>query len=622
MSILGRLGLPAAAAARPTTPAAPPAPLTPQDVAARFGKPPVRMSADLARVLGLPRRKLADSYSPAEYAALEDRLRGPNAGMKCICRTFDPPRACPDHLRQVQRWALLEAARCGGLLGLIGVGHGKTLIDLLLPLVVPGCKDAVLLVQPSLIPQLRSDWDFYGGHWKLPNLGGGRMFTAGRPVLHIVSYAKLSNQEGTDLLTRIKPDLIICDEVQNLKDPSSARTIRFLRYFKAHPTTRLVGLSGSMVGRSIKDFAHIAERALKVLSPLPLHHPTVEEWALALDRGTLVAPPGELARFADAVERCETQPEARRIFQRRLSETPGVVVTEGELPPIALTIRVRNPGPLPLEVRTAISTAHLGERPDGEQFQEELQAVQCARQLACCFFHRWRYPRGEPPELILKWFEKRQAWNREVREMLKRPREHLDSPGLLENAARRAYQRPPYQGPLPVWNSETWPEWQDWRDAVFHETETVWLSDFVVQDAARWALESPGIVWVEFPELGERIARVARIPYFGGGPDASREILKETGARSIVASIKAHATGKNLQAFRRNLVANPPADGGLWEQLLGRTHREGQTAKLVEVEVYAHTQDYAGALQKAREYAAFTEQTSGNLQRLMAARWV
>jgi hypothetical protein len=143
--------------------------------------------------------------------------------------------------------------------------------------------------------------------------------------------------------------------------------------------------------------------------------------------------------------------------------------------------------------------------------------------------------------------------------------------------------------------------------------QAVWLDDFMVKDAATWATEAPGIVWVEYPELGERIARAAKIPYFGGGDRAGIEIERETGTRSIIASIRSHGTGKNLQrAFSRNLVCNPMADGEAWEQLIGRTHRIGQPADEVTVEVYQHTQEYRDAFAKARELAAFTEPSSSS----------
>jgi len=159
--------------------------------------------------------------------------------------------------------------------------------------------------------------------------------------------------------------------------------------------------------------------------------------------------------------------------------------------------------------------------------------------------------------------------------------------------------------------------------AVHHESEAVWISDWIVDAAAKWASDKkrPGIVWVEYPELGERIARAATVPYYGGGPEASDLIIRETGQRSIVASIKAHGTGKNLAMFSRSLVVNPPADGATWEQLIGRTHRQGQRADEVEVEVGLHTPDLLEAFRKAREFARFIQATDGQPQKLLFATY-
>jgi hypothetical protein len=53
----------------------------------------------------------------------------------------------------------------------------NTLLDLLSALVVPNVKSAVLLIPPNLKRQLLDvDWEFYGQHWLLPNLAGGRWF--------------------------------------------------------------------------------------------------------------------------------------------------------------------------------------------------------------------------------------------------------------------------------------------------------------------------------------------------------------------------------------------------------------------------------------------------------------
>ncbi|RKG70106.1 helicase [Corallococcus sp. CA054B] len=604
MKLLQRIGVP--------LPPSPP----PGDVSqvaenySRTGRSPVGWSSDLARILALPRRDLAASYTAADVEALEAQLRAP-AG-PCGCAAMSPARPCPTRLRRVQALALLESSRVGGLLGPIGTGHGKELTTFLIPMVMPACRVACLFIPANLLPQFTAEWDYYGAHWRLPNLAGGRWFRPGLPVLHVITYNKLSSQEATDLLERIRPDLVILNEAHNLKDPKASRTGRFLRYFEKRPETRLVALSGTFASKSIKDYAHLSRLALREGSPLPLAHHVVEEWGTALDPGKVIAPPGALERL------CAPDEHVREGFRRRRNDTRGIVATDESALNKPLIIRPRYPGPVPAELLALIELAHGGERPDGEQFQEQLQAMACARQLSAGFYHRWRYPRGEPPELIEEWFAKRKAWNKEVWEELKgERREHLDSPGLLTKAAIRAHMVPSYEGDKPVWQATTWTEWAEIHDAVQPEPQAVWVSDFLVQDAAEWARTQVGIVWVEFPELGERIARAAGVPFYGGGRAASEAILQESGRRSIVASIKAHATGKNLQQFCRNLVVTPPSDGAIWEQLLARTHRPGQQAARVEVDVCIHTQDYVQAFATAQERARFIQQTDGQPQKLL-----
>ena len=111
-----------------------------------------------------------------------------------------------------QAWILWEAPRVGGLFANVAVGQGKTLCGLLMPMVMPSCRRAVLFVPPSLRAQLLDhDWDFYGKHWVLPNRSGAGRFVVGRPVLHVVAYSELSSPKATELLTQLNPDLIICD---------------------------------------------------------------------------------------------------------------------------------------------------------------------------------------------------------------------------------------------------------------------------------------------------------------------------------------------------------------------------------------------------------------------------
>jgi hypothetical protein len=613
MRLFERLGLSSSVAAPPLVAAFP----TAEEIVSRLGRPPVTPSADLMRIVSLPRRNLETSYTAADFAALEARLREP-AG-KCICASQGRP--CPLTLKRIQSLALLEAALAGGLVAPIGVGHGKTLIDLLLPWVMES-KVAVLLIPANLRTQLlERDWPYYGGHWKLPNLAGGgsagQWFVPGRPVLHVLTYNKLSRPESSDLLRRIDADLVICDEGHNLKDPTSARTIRFLRHFdesrKAGRRVRLCVQTGTFASRSIKDGWHLSKEALGEGSPFPMFRQVAEEWSTALDPLEVIAPAGALERL------CEPGESARDGFRRRRNDTLGVVSTHEATLGTSLVIRKREPGPVPDAILQHIEQAHAGVRPDGEEFVEQLPMVACARQLCAGFFHRWRYPRGEPEELILKWFGRRQEFNREMRDKLKRPREHLDSPGLLMKAAIRAYAEPAYHGDKPTWKALAWPDWYDIHDQVKPVTEAVWLDDFLIKDAVAWLHENIGVVWVEFPELGERIARAAKVPWYGGGKEASATIIHEKGDRSIVASIDAHGTGKNLQMFSCAYVATPRPDG--WEQLIGRHHRPGQLADEVTIDVAQHTQDYRDAFAKARSYARFMQETDGQPQKLLLASY-
>jgi hypothetical protein len=100
--------------------------------------------------------------------------------------------------------------------------------------------------------------------------------------------------------------------------------------------------------------------------------------------------------------------------------------------------------------------------------------------------------------------------------------------------------------------------------------------------------------------------------YFGAGDEG---ILMTT-EPAICVSIDAHSTGKNLERYSRNLITSPPTNGETWQQLLGRTHREGQLADTVTVEVMLHCEELEACFEKARADARYLEDTFGNRQKL------
>src|SRR4029077_19036079 len=132
--------------------------------AKRFGKSAVQGSDDLARILALPRRPRPDTHvSEALMEGVTSYLTRYNS--HCACA----PAPCIKRLLPVQAWYLDEAHDGGGV-GHIIVGGGKTGIDILLPMVIPGVKRAVLLIPSSLRAQFKNDYLRWSQHFRVPNL--------------------------------------------------------------------------------------------------------------------------------------------------------------------------------------------------------------------------------------------------------------------------------------------------------------------------------------------------------------------------------------------------------------------------------------------------------------------
>jgi hypothetical protein len=588
-------------------------------------KPEVQTSEDLRRIIALPYRDQLEPLTVEAQAMIhvisERYSSGRAAGAGCNCREGHN-RECITTLRLAQAWALYEIGIVGGLLGPIGVGHGKTMLDLLAPLAFQGCRTAVLLVPPNLVTQLIADYDLTSNHFRVPSIvvHGAKAWAnrvPGAPVVHVFPYSRLSNKEATVFLETLKPDVVIADEVHNLRHAEAVRTARVLRYFAAHQSTRFAGWSGSMTDASVKDYAHLSALALRENSPLPLNPEVVEDWARALDPQENPAPAGAL------LEMCEPGEHIHSGFHRRLCQTMGVVATMEPSVDCELEIEERKAPPVPPDVAAALDELRSDwVRPDGEELVDALSVNRCALELACGLYYRWRFPRigGEPQRksVIAEWFEARKEWRRELRFKAQRREPHLDSPELCANAAARAWRDLPANPDLPVWHADTWPRWARVKDLVRYEPEAVRLDDFLARDAADWALANRGIVWYMRSAFGAWVAELSGLPMHAGGPNAGAMIKRERGDRSIIASIKSHGTGRDgLQfLFDDQLIANPSSSNAEWEQLLGRLHRTGQRAPVVHAKFYRHTAEMAAHVGTALRRALYVGTTMGSGQKI------
>lgn len=473
-------------------------------------KPPIQDSEDLRRVLALPRRPQLDLESERAYKLVElitTRYRRKRT-TPCECATIDPDRfkngnvGCITCLNAAQAWALYEIGIVQGCEGPIGVGHGKTILDLLTPLALADAWVAenarrgvtvdrskyvvLLLVPPGLQKQLAREYDLLAQHFRVPALVFHTLpinkAVAGEPVLHVYPYSKLSRAESTTFFRTLKPHAVVADEAHALGDPKAVRTGRFIDYMESNWSVRFCNWTGSLTGSSIEDYAHLAKYALKERSPLPINPETVKEWASALDPGEgedgWDADPGELL---EGYIRTGCQQAGEHVyvgFNRRLVETMGVVAVTSPAVDCGVEIYERTPevedvghgddhvpnvrreDPRAPEgfwpgIADALESVRGGVRPDGEELLENFAKARCARELASGFFYRWIFPRGEPETLIAKWRTARKAYRREVRDQMEDRAEHMDSPFLCQLAAMRHHGDIPRGGVVEMIDEET-----------------------------------------------------------------------------------------------------------------------------------------------------------------------
>lgn len=628
-------------------------------------KLPVQDSLDLRRIIALPRREQVGDGGPLARALVEwanarfgRRRQGPCECERISIEHYGDSKPCLTSLNLAQSWALAEIETCAGLLGPIGVGHGKTILDILAALAMPDCQQAVLLVPVGLLVQLVAEYEMLDQHFVVPSLvvhGEIRLprdpvkkpYNALRslpgnkpaPTLHAYPYSKLSRPDSTAKLEELAPDTIISDECHKLRHVDTATTARVMRYFNAHQKTRFCGWSGSLTDSSLRDYAHLAYLALRNNSPLPTEPDVVEDWCRALDPRVAGEDPSNpwstCAPAGALVDLCQPGEHYTIAFHRRLVETQGVVATTSSAVSSALSIEERHIhySRVPMNVSNALDDLReTWVRPDGEQLVDALSVARCARELACGFYYQWWYPRGESIKLILEWLEIRKLFRAELRWALARRVEHMDSPYLCEQAAMRAtgelpippcphdVDRKEWKRRHPIWESIHWPDWRAIRNQVQPETRPVRLSNYLAVDAAEWGQQNRGIIWYDSAEFGRMVEEESQLERYGGGPDAATKIAKVQGGRSIICSIKSHGTGRDgLQRhFWEQLVAQPPPSATGWEQMLGRLHRIGQKNPVVRTLFYRHTDELAHHVDQALARALYVQTTIGASQKLRA----
>ena len=552
----------------------------------------VQNTREVSRVLGLPRRIWTDASAVEIAAELTRLLRKPGGTMS---------------LRPIQGQALLESGVRGGGFFPIRVGGGKTLLSLLAPYVLDA-RRPLLLLPAKLIDKTRAEARVLAGHWPILN------------YIRFLSYEILGRVQARDELDRYQPDLIIADEAHKLKNRKAACTKRVDRYMRTHPTTRFIAMSGTITKRSLKDFAHILVWCLGAVNmPLPASWTELEDWADALDEKTGNGAErsriglGALTLFMNTEERADPDQlnAARRAYGRRLVETPAVVASRDYALGCSLSIEAMW-GNREIHMNGATDAAFeylkkTWRMPDEWPLADPMAVWRARRELSLGFYNVW-HPRPPKP-----WADARKEWASVCREILTNNRRNLDSELQVTNAVEEGYY-PEAKAALDAWRKV--------KNTFEPNSVPVWLDDSVLKAAELWAHSGPGIVWCEHVPFADELAKRAKLVYYGrrGQDGRGRPIEAHSPRESLIASIQSSGEGRNLQAWNRNLITSCPPNGLQWEQVLGRTHRDGQNADEVTFNVVitslAHLKAFAQAVMDAERIEA---QIPGQTQKLLYA---
>ena len=555
-----------------------------------FGSQIVARTPEVKRIAALPRRTWTDEAAARLAEMLTRELKTPRGTMA---------------LRPVQAIALWEAMEVGGLFGPQRVGAGKTLCTLILPLVLES-KRPILLLPAALIEKTWIDRERLAEHWRIPT------------NLQMISYEVLGLVQSANKLEYIQPDLIIADEAHMLKNRKAGRTRRVKRYMHERPDTRFAALSGTVMKASIADFAHLVRWALKGSAPIPVTDDEVETWADAIDEKVNplarrqpealldLGPPADFG--ASKLTR------ARRAFQSRLLETPGVVASS-RMDGVTCSLRISaleyQPAPITEQHIDRMRRGEKGEdgeytflpwsTPDGWTFSQAIEFRMYLRQLALGFHGIWS-PRP-PPE----WISARRNWAVFCREILAHSRT-LDTELQVANAVDAGKLETP-----------TLDAWRAVRDTFKIQPKDVWHDDTALKVCAAWMSREKGIVWTEHTFFARRLAQLTGATYYGanGLSDAGESITLVKPGSAIIASVQANGTGRNLQMFACNLITSCPPGPAIVEQLIGRTHRDGQEADEVTVDILMGCKEHHDAFERALDGARAAADTLGHDQKLL-----
>ncbi len=571
-----------------------------------------------------------------------------------------------ERLFPTQVAAVTAFQETGGGIFPIGVGWGKTGISIMcaehayrnrmrkILLMVPPQQISGLLKRH--IPEWRrrvpisTPFHFLGGRGASARKS---IAESGAPGVYVYPYSLLSATDAMSLLEVIRPDVVIADEAHNLKNPKAARTKRLLHFLREqNPKPALVAMSGTITTKNIGEYHHLAVLALRERCPIPRQASLTFFWGQILNADA-ITPNGYAkammqpllgwARSSFPAEqfRADQTESYRRAFRYRFTTAPGVVATGDE--EIGVSLRLENiecsqPGGKLLELIEDVDERMV--TPQGEPIDHALHCFKWRYELSAGFYNALVWPTEEElmknrrisqpeAELLLLKAKKHQAalqeYHRALRDFFKGSPPGLDTPREVGRSMSMHGDR--HVGGL------VYGLWRAVKDLDFEGrperlSRPVRVDDFKIKQAIKWSEEfGSGLIWVYHQEMGTWAVEALKEAGIDAlhAPAGADDLIEDVGDygrggkgdRIVVASMASHGTGRNLQAFQHQLFLQWPRSAQMAEQVLGRTHRNGQLAD----ELVAHTlltiePDHVCRAASLND-AIYIQQTLGSRQKIL-----
>lgn len=559
----------------------------------------------------------------------------------------------------IQVCAINSFIQFGGLFAPIPVGGGKTLITLKIAdwAYHNGIQRSLLIVPSQVYSQL-AQADIPMARWNLSIsvpfylLGGKsrerrrRIVSGQREGCYVMPYSFLSTTDTNFLLEMIDPGLLICDEVHRIKSRRAARTRRLMKFVQERKPL-MAALSGTITAKSVMDYHHLLVHTLGENSPLPQPVSMAADWAKILDTDQQPAP-AQLQILAPlrnwAKKHFPTEPfpftvsGVRAAYRHRLHTAPGVVASKHSSVGTSLVFH-NVPAEKPSEQLQELINQVEKEwkTPNGDEIDFAIHKFKWLYELSAGFYNQLTWP--SPAKLAtkcniseaeaedrlqraLEHHEAKQEYLIALREYLKNPHPDADTPMLVGLEISKNGGRKVGRELAVLWRKMKALEFEGMPE---RDPAQVRVDDYKIRAMIKWAKEIKGgaLIWIYHQEVGKWAVEALREAgvealYAPAGAHGNRVILNSKNAsRIIVASIMAHGEGKNLQAFQDQYFLQWPRSAKMAEQVLGRTHRQGQQADTLIVEMnrtlhFDHLM-FAACLTDA----LYIHQTTGNRQKLV-----